>query len=169
MLARVAASAVARSGPGRVAVVLLCAVVGSAALTSTPAAASSRSTVVDSSGAGAVSFGYTGAAQNWVVPAGVNQVQIDARGAQDQSNFGGLGGETIANIPVTAGQSVAVLVGGAGANSVRGFNGGGSAAGAGFLTGPVVVERLMSEWAGRIWPVGSSSPAMDRSSSGDIS
>lgn len=126
---------VARSGPGRVAVVVLCAVVGLAALTSTPAAASNRRSVVDSSVAGAVSFGYTGGAQNWVVPAGVSQVQIDARGAQGQSNFGGLGGETIANIPVTAGQSVAVLIGGAGANSVGGFNGGGSAAAAGFPYG----------------------------------
>lgn len=73
----------------------------------------------------AVTFSYTGAAQSWTVPAGVTSVQVDLRGAQGQSVFGGLGGETIATIPVTPGQNLGVYVGGTGASGIGGWNGGG--------------------------------------------
>src|SRR5690348_17069616 len=72
-----------------------------------------------------VSFGYTGAAQSWTVPGGVTQVQVDARGAQGQSAFGGFGGETMATLAVTAGQTLGIYVGGAGASGRGGWNGGG--------------------------------------------
>src|SRR5579859_129123 len=93
-----------------------------------------------------VTFTYTGAAQTWTVPAGVNRATFDVLGAQGGtgaeaplfSGPGGLGGETIASLPVTAGQVVQVNVGGASANgdsagcsigypmkvSCGGFNGG---------------------------------------------
>ena len=87
---------------------------------------------------GAVTFGYTGAPQTYTVPAGVTSLAVDARGASGGSGTGvfagqdgGAGARVQTILPVTPGQLLLVLVGGAGnytggAGAVRGsYNGGG--------------------------------------------
>ena len=81
-------------------------------------------------------FNYTGAGQNFVVPAGVTQVIVDAYGAQGGNggtgDGGGLGGGATAAITVTPGETLVVNVGGTGGaggtgpGGGGGFNGGGS-------------------------------------------
>ena len=78
-------------------------------------------------------FNYTGAAQTWTVPAGVTEATFDLYGAQGHGGCcpfsafpGGLGGRATATIPVTAGTSIQVNVGGQGGDDVGGFNGGGA-------------------------------------------
>jgi len=75
-------------------------------------------------------FNFTGASQAFVVPAGVTQITVDALGAGEPS-AAGLGGEVVATIPVTAGETLIVTVGGTGhlseAFDSGGFNGGGFA------------------------------------------
>jgi hypothetical protein len=72
-----------------------------------------------------VTFNFTGAAQAWTVPNGVNTITIDARGAQGYG--GGYGGRTVSSHSVTAGQVLNVYVGGAGGSTGGGYNGGGNA------------------------------------------
>jgi hypothetical protein len=88
---------------------------------------------------GPVTLEFTGAPQLYDVPAGVTQLQVDMFGAQggiyDVSNCatGGFGGRTQATIAVTAGETLVVHVGGAGAtydgtwpdSGAGGYNGGG--------------------------------------------
>ncbi len=76
---------------------------------------------------GSQTFSYTGAPQLWTVPAGVTSAQVDVRGAQGGGTYGGLGSRVVATVPVAAGQTVVVDVGGqpTGA-SATGFDGGGS-------------------------------------------
>jgi hypothetical protein len=74
-------------------------------------------------------FSYTGAVQTYVVPACVSQITVDASGAQGGGPFGGMGGESVATMPVTPGSTLYIFVGGCpvirpGAGS-GGFNGGG--------------------------------------------
>jgi hypothetical protein len=87
-----------------------------------------------------VVFSCTGAAQSFTVPAGVSTIDVDAYGAQGGSGFGGGtgGGGARAEataIPVTAGESLQVNVGCAGASTTSrfsapgGFGGGGSGGG----------------------------------------
>ena len=72
--------------------------------------------------------GTDGTPQTFVVPAGVCQVTVDALGAQaaaGNDNPGGKGGEAIATIPVTSGETLQVTVGGQPVNVAGGgFNGG---------------------------------------------
>ncbi|MCA9651101.1 MAG: hypothetical protein H6712_33845 [Myxococcales bacterium] len=75
-------------------------------------------------------FGFTGADQPWMVPAGVSSIDVVARGASGGCVLGGLGGEASATIPVMPGDIAHVRVGGTGACSVAatlpgGYNGGG--------------------------------------------
>ena len=74
-----------------------------------------------------VTFGYTGAAQTWTVPAGVTSATFDVYGAGGGA-FGNAtassGGRATATIPVTPRAEIGVKVGGSGFNG--GFNGGGS-------------------------------------------
>jgi hypothetical protein len=94
---------------------------------------------VAAQGAGAATFTYTGAEQTYEVPAGVALVRIDAVGAAGGSSggcnggSGGRGASLSADIPVSAGQTLYVEVGGAGTNGCEsvssaagGFNGGGN-------------------------------------------
>lgn len=81
-------------------------------------------------------FNYTGAAQDFKVPAGVTQLKIIARGASGggDGNYEGrdvqaLGGRVRAIIPVTPGEKLTVFVGGRGSRPSGGFNGGGSGVG----------------------------------------
>jgi streptogramin lyase len=77
-------------------------------------------------------FNYLGAQQNFTVPAGVTQLTVDAYGAA-----GGAGGGYVqATIPVTPGESLAVLVGGAGAGGVVGGGGGAGGFNGGGVGGP---------------------------------
>src|SRR5215213_8955223 len=65
-------------------------------------------------------FSYTGALQTFVVPGGVTQLVVDARGGQGGrpgqpgSGAGGPGGRTTALLPVTPGQTLSIQVGGVG-------------------------------------------------------
>jgi len=72
-------------------------------------------------------FDFTGAAQEFVVPANVCQVTIDAFGAEggdgesnDPGGFGGLGGRATATLTVTPGETLQVNVGGAGGDGTGG-------------------------------------------------
>lgn len=85
-----------------------------------------------------VTFDFTGAAQTWTVPAGVTQATFDVYGAVGGDlNFnlgpGGSGGRATATLLVTPGDTITIVVGGAGENvdvcqddpPEGGFNGGG--------------------------------------------
>jgi hypothetical protein len=83
-----------------------------------------------------VSFAYTGNSQTYTVPAGVTSITVDANGAGGGVYPGGVGtagagGKMIATIPVTPGQILTVVVGGAGGNSQynRSGSGGGGFSG----------------------------------------
>jgi hypothetical protein len=71
-------------------------------------------------------FNYTGAAQDFTVPAGVTQLDVVARGAKGGGFNGTHGGRVHADIPVTPGERLVVYVGGDASKSTGGFNGGGS-------------------------------------------
>jgi hypothetical protein len=85
----------------------------------------------------AVTFVFTGLEQTWTVPAGVTAVRVDVFGAQGGGDYGGFGAKVSATLKVTAGQQLALRVGGRGATGRGGFNGGGgsSFAGAGLGQG----------------------------------
>lgn len=77
-------------------------------------------------------YSYTGGVQYFVVPFGVDTVQIEAWGAQGNSNAqsvaGGLGGYATGLLPVNAGDTLWIYVGGGGnVSSSGGYNGGGNA------------------------------------------
>jgi len=75
--------------------------------------------------ASSITFDYTGAEQQYVVPAGVYLIKVDASGAQGQSgnagSSGGLGARAQATIAVTPGETLYIYVGG-----LNGYNGGGT-------------------------------------------
>lgn len=89
-------------------------------------------------------FGYTGAAQTWTVPAGVTMASFDVQGAQgggiDSSlNGPGGGGQAKADLAVTPGATVTLVVGGQGGSPPPcagagggGFNGGAAGGSADF-------------------------------------
>jgi hypothetical protein len=80
-------------------------------------------------------FKYTGREQAFKVPAGVTKITVVARGAAGGGESGsysgyryqyfGRGGRVYAIIPVKAGQTLYVFVGGQGSDAAAGFNGGG--------------------------------------------
>lgn len=75
-----------------------------------------------------ITFNYSGTIENWVVPAGVTSVTIEARGAQGSNNTSstvpaGLGAVMVGNFSVTPGQTLKILVGQQ--YSSTGGNGGG--------------------------------------------
>lgn len=80
------------------------------------------------------SFAYTGAAQSFTVPAGVNTITIESWGAQgganwvNNTNFGGYAKGTFT---VTPGEVLGIYVGGQATSTIGGFNGGGNGEGAG--------------------------------------
>ncbi len=71
-------------------------------------------------------FRYTGSEQSFKVPAGVKKLTVVALGARGAGNgvSGAYGGRVLAVVPVTPGKRLAVFVGGPGAGTLGGFNGG---------------------------------------------
>jgi hypothetical protein len=106
--------------------------------TATPTA---TPTVTPTPVTGSQTFNFTGAEQQFTVPAGVTSVTIQAFGAQggtlaNSVNTSGDGGSVTATIPVTPGEMLFVYVGGqgvaasSGVPGAGGFNGGGAGGGA---------------------------------------
>ena len=96
-----------------------------------------------------ITFSYTGDYYSWTVPASVNSLTIDVRGARGGNGVfpsctngsagsnGGLGGKVTGTLTVTPGSTLYIYVGGKGEDGITqknsgGFNGGG---GAGFYNG----------------------------------
>src|SRR5688572_12313005 len=75
-------------------------------------------------------FNYTGAVQQYTVPACVNSITITARGAKGGGANGGNGATVTGTIAVVPGQVLEVYVGGMGQCPGAGFNGGGVGAAA---------------------------------------
>jgi hypothetical protein len=79
-----------------------------------------------------VVFDFAGQIESYTVPAGVTKIYIQAAGAQGANGSGpaggsgGLGGLTVGFVDVVPGDVLDITVGGAGVNSVGGFNGGGN-------------------------------------------
>jgi len=73
-------------------------------------------------------FNYTGAGQSYVVPAGMTSATVKAWGAGGggSSTYGGGGGFSQADLAVTAGETLSVVVGGGGADTAGGYGGGGN-------------------------------------------
>ena len=87
-------------------------------------------------------FSFEGASEQFTVPVNVCQVTVDALGAQGGAGFSaavdgapgssGLGGHAVATVTVTPGETLTVIVGGAGgagsldSGGMAGFNGGAS-------------------------------------------
>jgi prepilin-type N-terminal cleavage/methylation domain-containing protein len=75
---------------------------------------------------------FNGSFSTLVIPAGQSFMVADLSGAQGGASIhgtGGLGGRIRANVPVTAGETLRVYVGGQGGTSTAGFNGGGTPTG----------------------------------------
>ncbi|KXK42073.1 MAG: Ig family protein, partial [Bacteroidetes bacterium OLB11] len=88
---------------------------------------------------GNYTFSYTGGMQSFVVPNGVDSITVDVIGAKGGKGHnpysnGGDGGRVQAKIPVVAGETLQIYVGGQGgdgsavAGGVGGYNGGGTGA-----------------------------------------
>lgn len=83
-----------------------------------------------------ITFNFTGAIQTFVVPCGVTQIYVKAFGAEGgtgaiggNASSGGVGGRGSAvagYLKVTPGQTLNIMVGGAGSTGIAGFNGGGT-------------------------------------------
>ena len=84
-------------------------------------------------------FGFTGAPQDWPVPAGVQQATFTVTGAAGAvatgggDRPGGRGGRTTATLPTPVGQTFRLFVGGTPSDRLGGWNGGGD--GGEFLSG----------------------------------
>src|SRR5690242_13053427 len=94
------------------------------------ALAAAFAAVPEAAGAGTRTFIPTGGEQEFVVPGGVRSLQVVAiggQGAVDSTAFarGGFGARVSAQMSVTPGQRLYVVVGGNGEGSRGGFNGGG--------------------------------------------
>lgn len=79
-------------------------------------------------------FSYTGSVQTWVVPSGVNSINVNAYGAQGGSNWANndnFGGQVIADLPVTPGTTLYIYVGQQPNGIAGGWNGGGNGESAG--------------------------------------
>jgi len=83
-----------------------------------------------------VSFAYTGDYQTFTVPAGVTSMEVTLVGASGGDAYfggrigaGGLGAKITATVAVNAGEVYRIHVGGAGNDTIAGYNGGGQARG----------------------------------------
>jgi hypothetical protein len=75
-------------------------------------------------------FGFTGAPETWVVPAGITQVSFQVSGAQGGANAPPInvnfGGTVSGQLSVTPGETLTLTVGGQALGIAGGFNGGGA-------------------------------------------
>ena len=71
-------------------------------------------------------FRYTGKKQTFKVPNGVTRIRVIAVGASGAGKIIADGGRVSAVIPVSPSETLAIYVGGAGASTAGGFNGGGA-------------------------------------------
>jgi hypothetical protein len=98
---------------------------------------------------GTKSFYYTGAEQDFSVPAGVTHVTITAVGAASEPARAGF---VTATIPVKPKETLAVFVGGVAGGTTGGFNGGGSGGiigsggGSGTGGGGAAVAKVIITW-----------------------
>lgn len=76
---------------------------------------------------GSVTFSYTGSLQTWTVPYGISRISFTIYGAQGGGPVGGKGGMITGSVPVTAGSTLSIVVGGqaSGFNPVYGNGGAG--------------------------------------------
>lgn len=103
------------------------------ALAASPAAAGAAEPApVCSGGYCTVTYPYVGEAQEWVVPAGVAAATFTVDGAQGAAGdvrtpiaAGGLGAKLVAGLALTAGEKLAITVGGQGVSGIGGYGGGG--------------------------------------------
>ena len=76
-----------------------------------------------------VSYGLTSAPDTFTVPAGVTSITASVAGGSGggghapSTNLGGAGGSVVARVPVTPGQTLTVVVGGKGADSIIALTG----------------------------------------------
>ncbi len=120
---------------GRALLVAFAGVLCGVALAASPSpAAAAEPAPVCSGGYCTVTYPYTGAAQEWVVPAGVSAATFTLDGAQGGAGAittpiipGGLGAKLVAGLTLTAGQRLEVSVGGQGGTGTGagGYGGGG--------------------------------------------
>ncbi|MFH0852047.1 MAG: glycine-rich protein [bacterium] len=88
---------------------------------------------------GTVTFNYNGSQQTWIVPADVNSITVDVKGAQGANGHdanspyagatpgtGARGGRTQATISTTPGETLYIYVGGVASGYTGGYNNGGS-------------------------------------------
>jgi hypothetical protein len=83
---------------------------------------------------GTTTLNYTGAVQNFVVPAGVHALTLDVSGAKGGAGLGstgGLGGRVVATVTVTPGETLGIVAAGQGLLHTAGFGGGGTTSGDG--------------------------------------
>lgn len=87
-----------------------------------------------------ITFNYTGSIQTFTVPACVDSITIDARGAQGGSALGGLGARMVGTFTVTPAEQLNILVGGQGDPSIgQGAGGGGGTFVADISNNPLIV------------------------------
>lgn len=102
------------------------------AFLSVPTSAAHAGTVdctVASSTKCTVTFAYTGAPETWTVPAGIQSIYFDVRGAQGGGTSGGQGGIDTGTLTVSPGTNLIFRVGGQGSlglTAAGGYNGGGA-------------------------------------------
>lgn len=100
-------------------------------------------------------FNYTGAVQNYTVPACVYSITVDIKGAEGgvaAASPGGKGGRVRASLPVTPGEVLNIYVGGAPGTGATagGWNGGGNAGTGGGAGGGASDIRRGTGLSGRI-------------------
>jgi hypothetical protein len=96
---------------------------------SSPAQASTTDCTIASNTKCMVTFTYSGAPETWTVPAGIQSIYFDVRGAQGGGTSGGQGGIDTGTLTVNGGTNLIIRVGGQGTLGLTasgGFNGGGS-------------------------------------------
>ncbi|HRI02038.1 MAG TPA: M36 family metallopeptidase, partial [Saprospiraceae bacterium] len=98
-------------------------------------------------------FEFSGSIENWVVPAGVTSVTIEAKGAQGGSNedcpgLGGLGAIMKGTFTVTPGQTLKILVGQQGGNGRSGSGNGGGGGGGSFVSTSANVPMIVAGGGG---------------------
>jgi hypothetical protein len=92
-------------------------------------------------------FNFNGQISNWVVPPGVCSVTIEAWGAKGGVN-GGFGGYEKGQFSVLPGDTLHILVGGAGANGGGNSNGGGGGGGGTFIVNKKQIPLIVAGGGG---------------------